>query len=349
MRTMKVGVVSDRNKNIDLIKILSMIFVMGLHSRIDIFCQYPQYNKAFYFFHTICGLAVPLFFMVSGYLLLGRDNATWRYSKRKILSIVRFVSIITISYWALKSIVLHSIDLNNLLVISFGSFFQCGDFSQFWYFGAMIIVYLLYPLLNRIYPVSPHHIKKNAHAYKYFIICIYILCSLIFVKNLLSENDELFERLIPQNLRIWNWIMYFSLGGLAKQIRISKGGTCFMALFCMVVYVMIKNISLQFIGRVSPEYYFASPVTGMYVYFVFNMLLNIHIKYPKLINYLSQLFLPVYTLHMLIIGHTHLVAEYCMSLGMIAPFVYWIFISIMTIILSHFVMKIPFIDKVFRI
>lgn len=347
---MGTGIILNRNNNIDLIKILSMFFVMGLHSRIDIFCQYPLYNTAFYFFHTICGLAVPLFFMVSGYLLLGNDNATWGYSSKKIFRIIRFVLIITVSYWVLKSLVLHTIDLKSLLIISFGSFFQCGEFSQFWYFGATIIIYLIYPLLNKIY-LSSFQYSKHTHAvaYKYFIICVYIFCILIFIKNLLSESNEPFERAIPQNLRIWNWIMYFCLGGLAKQSKISKDGAYFMVLFCMLIYVIIKSISLQIMGRVSPEYYFASPVTAIYIYFVFSLFLSVRITYPKLINQLSQLFLPVYALHMLVIGKTRLVAEYCVPLGGCAPFVYWTFISITTILLSLFIMKIPFADKIFKI
>lgn len=348
---MEAAVILDRNKNIDLIKIISMVFVMGLHSRIDIFCQYPQYNMAFYFIHTICGLAIPLFFMVSGYLLLGRDNVTWGYSKKKILGIIRFVLIITVSYWLLKSFVSHTIDLKSLWDISLGSFFQRGEFSQFWYFGAMIIIYLLYPAINRIYPyshVSHGRMDVRICTYIYLVACISIFCTFIFIANLLEWNDGLSEKIIPQCLRIWSWAMYFCLGGLAKRFKLSKNSVYFMALFACV-YVLIKSISLQFMGRVSPEYYFASPITVIYVYLVFNMFLNIHITCSKAINRLSQLFLPVYALHMLIIGHTRLVAEYCVPLGVVAPFVYWTFISIMTILLSHFIMKIPLADKLFRI
>ena len=62
----------ERNLNLDFIKILAMIFVIGMHSGTSFYIGNIDVNR--YYRLTICGTAIPLFFTVSGYLLLGRKN-----------------------------------------------------------------------------------------------------------------------------------------------------------------------------------------------------------------------------------------------------------------------------------
>ena len=81
-----------RNLNLDLIKIMAMIFVVGLHTGTSFMVHGIDVNS--YYKITICGTAIPLFFTVSGYLLLGRPNVDWHYSIKKIWGIVRFVFVI---------------------------------------------------------------------------------------------------------------------------------------------------------------------------------------------------------------------------------------------------------------
>ena len=72
-----------RNINIDLIKFIAMSFVVGMHSRRH-YLEYPTYDIAYYAFNSIFTPAIPLFYMVSGYLLLGRDNSDYDYVLRLI-------------------------------------------------------------------------------------------------------------------------------------------------------------------------------------------------------------------------------------------------------------------------
>lgn len=164
----------SRNRNIDLIKVIAMIFVMGLHSRCY-FCEYPTHDFGYYLIHLVCGLAIPLFFMVSGYLLLGRDgNTDYSYSFKKIYGIVKFVLIITTLYYCGYAVMKETFDLKEYVAVTFGSFLQYGIFGIFWYFGAMICIYLVYPIANKLYRYSPRH----------FAICVgslSLLCLSIFI------------------------------------------------------------------------------------------------------------------------------------------------------------------------
>ena len=57
-----------RNINLDMVKIIACISVIGLHtSQKDI----SAFNAALYY---LCGFAVPVFFMSSGYILLDKGG-----------------------------------------------------------------------------------------------------------------------------------------------------------------------------------------------------------------------------------------------------------------------------------
>lgn len=69
-----------RNHNIDLIKIFAMIGVVELHCPSVFAGREFDFVGQFYRFFVV---SIPLFFMVSGYLLLGRKNINLRYSMKK--------------------------------------------------------------------------------------------------------------------------------------------------------------------------------------------------------------------------------------------------------------------------
>lgn len=72
---------SERNANLDLIKCIACIAVVGLHA-------VGMNNYTIYYF---CDFGVPLFFMVNGYLLLSHDEAGYSYAFRKIFHIIKVV------------------------------------------------------------------------------------------------------------------------------------------------------------------------------------------------------------------------------------------------------------------
>ena len=127
-----------------------MSFVVGMHSRMH-YLEYPTYDIAYYAFNSIFTPAIPLFYMVSGYLLLGRDNSDYDYVLKKIYGILRFTTIITLSFSLLTFVVRCQFDIKQLIVNVCLWPIQRGVMGIFWYFGAMIVLYLCYPILNKLY------------------------------------------------------------------------------------------------------------------------------------------------------------------------------------------------------
>lgn len=333
----------SRNRNIDLIKVISMIFVIGLHSRCY-FCEYPTYDFGYYLIHSVCGLAIPLFFMVNGYLLLGRERSTgYSYSFKKIYAIAKFVFIITTLYYCVYGVVKENFDPKAYAVTTFGSLLQYGTFGIFWYFGAMICIYLVYPIVNKLYNNS----------FKQFLIGVGVLssiCCIIFAVSQLTGGGKLEEN-VCQTFRIWNWVLYFSLGGMIKRYNNNKMMAWIIVALSAIIYLVIKYISTQFHGYISPEYAFGSIVTQIYACSVFMLLMNLKLTqdFSRIIDGFSNLFLPVYAFHMLVISHTGLIASALMSAGIMAPLIYWMIVTLITIGICYILMKLPYVNKIFRI
>lgn len=316
----------ERNQSIDLIKIIAMYGVIALHSTHDYiggeFCpSFVAYSLA------VC--AIPLFFCVSGYLLLGREYS-WSYPIKKIIGVFRFVAIASIIFWCLNK----QFTLNAYIDLCFGSYIAASSLYQFWYFGSMIIIYLLLPLLNYIY-------KKR----RLFIICLIglglIECG-VFAAIL--RHGAHIEGNITQTFRLWNHIFYFMLGGCLHRYRFSVHWSAIP--ICAAVVVMMQYFCNGLIGTTLCEYYYSSVPVMLFVVSIFVVVLNLNIKGNWLIRELSVLFLPVYTFHIYIIGSCNRhVPEALAGNGIV------IFLAacIASTLFSYLWMKIPGMKKVFKI
>ena len=324
----------ERNLNLDFIKIIAMIFVVGLHSQTKWFIG--NININWYYIYTICGTAIPLFFTVSGYLLLGRKNIDWNYSIKKIWGIVRFVFVVCWIYWLIMLIITQEPHWDKLYKDPLGAFLMGGTFWQFWYFGAMCLIYIIYPFLNKIY------IKKHKH-FLFIFISIITICANIYILNIVTPGT--FEKKYPQSLRIWNWLMYFCLGGIIKKSE--KNYNWMWVLLLAIIYcvqlVIVRNINPS---MMKPDYNFASPFTLFYIYILFQKLNSIdtyHIS--KGIKTLSPLFLPVYTIHT---GFIYAAPHIKLWFAPVAP-IYWLLITIASISVSWVFMQTKIGKWIFKI
>ena len=125
----------ERNQSIDLVKIIAMVMVVRMHV---CFNQSLASNWPFDFVFGILTPAIPLFFMVSGYLMQGK-MPTYKYVFRKILNILKYVyTFIIISSIVMSAKSGHLPKWN----ILYEWFLQRGPYSIFWYLGAMIYIYI---------------------------------------------------------------------------------------------------------------------------------------------------------------------------------------------------------------
>lgn len=287
-------------------------------------------------------VAIPLFFMASGYLLIGRENASFGYAFRKIIGIFRFVAVTVGAQWIISSAVRHEINLYVPIQNFIGAFIQTGPFFVFWYLGAMVIVYMLYPVINRAY--------RNKNCYYSILFILGIILNYVFICNIVGNG----ETGVIQTFRLWNWLFYFMLGGLLKVCYHREAAlprkwlSLFFAIFAMAALFSMKRLS-PFIGDDHNEYFYVSPAIIALSASLFLLLRSFHFTDNKLISTMSPLLLPVYAFHSFVISYSRDYMLWLSGFGAIGGGIYWLSVLSITCLLSWLLLKIPYIKNLFRL
>ena len=311
-----------------------MLFVIGMHSIANYDICGININKLYKY--TLCSSGIPLFFTVSGYLLLGRKNIDWHYSAKKIWGIIRFVFIVCWIYWLIMLVITQEPHWDKLYKDPLGAFLKGGTFWHFWYFGAMILIYLIYPLINKIYIDKPQY-------FKHLLLLLIIICLIIYIINIITPGP--FEKRVPQPFRVWNWLLYFCIGGYInknkKNIKWRFVLTSFLLYFLQIIIIKKINPSM-FIA----DYHYCSIFTLINVYCLFQALNSIDTRsISNSIKLLSPLFLPVYTIHIGFIYAYPIIKLWFAPMAII----YWMLISIMSIAVSWLIMQTKVGKLIFKI
>ena len=206
----KVANSLSRNVGIDVLKVVACFLVVSLHT----------INSTFGLLHRIIistsVIAIPIFFTTSGVFMLGKESVSYSYIFRKIGKILAVCFMWECLYSIVLFIVKH--EWRPFLGSFLYDFFQKGLFFHFWYLGAMIILYLLCPLLHKL-------IKRNPQLFIGLTICLGVINILLDVMQLIEGRQFVLN--VVQTLRIWIWLFYFMSGGVIailckKKINISS-------------------------------------------------------------------------------------------------------------------------------
>lgn len=224
-----------RNINLDLIKIIACIGVVLLHTTMPGFKETGRWNYSSYLYY-LGTYSIPLFFMVNGYLLLGKSKITYPYILHKIKWVLITVSSWTFIIWFLK----RDFTINPIKKI-LASLIQKGYFFQFWFFGSLILIYLCLPILKKYL-----HSKRS---YLY-ILSFFVATGLIFeLVNIILQMP--LQSYVIQTFRLWTWFFYYILGGLIAQFDkefIKKGFKRWMKIVA-VLLMLISPLILFFLAK----------------------------------------------------------------------------------------------------
>lgn len=224
-----------RNINLDLIKVLACIGVVLLHTTMIGFKETGSWNLLAYLYY-LGTYSIPLFFMVNGYLLLGKRSITYSYILQKVKWILITVSSWTFIVWLFK----RDFTVNPIKKI-IGSLLQKGDFSQFWFFGSLILIYLCLPILKKI--------LNSKRSYLYILSSLVTIGLVFELVNMVLQMP--LQSYVIQTFRLWTWFFYYILGGLIAQFDkefIKKGFKRWMKIVA-VLLMLISPLILFFLAK----------------------------------------------------------------------------------------------------
>lgn len=279
-------------------KILATFLVVVLHT-VDYGVAQNNKNTGLLFFY-LGTTAIPLFFMVNGYLQL-RKVVDYKYIFKKILKILFVVFIWNLFYWMIQLIIKGRTE--NIIYEIIINFLQKGHFGQFWFLGSLIIMYLILPLISKIF---------NNKSKRYCIILTATLtttCILIDLFNIRNNffNHTTIQQTIIQTFRLWTWFTYFCLGGLINKLnlleKLKKRWHFIIMILTSIIFLIYQYcVGLQFYGNLYVSNFYDSGLCIFTTIIVFTYLKKINFKNNGLIQTLGQTIMGIYIIHPFIIN-----------------------------------------------
>ncbi|WP_288790184.1 acyltransferase [uncultured Enterobacter sp.] len=234
-------------------------------------------------------VSVPLFFMISGFLFFGERSAQPRHFIR-IVSCLLFYSAISLIYIILCTSINAERSLLNVL--------QKPVFYHLWFFFAIIVIYLVSPLIQ----------VKNVSGK--MLLALMAIIGIVANPNTLSQKVDGFEWL-PVNLYIngdtFYYVVYGMLGRAIGMMETQKRGMNWLcaAAFIASVFIISRGTlhELQWRGNFADTWYlYCGPMVFICAIALLTLVKNTLNERPlPVLGFISRHSLGIYGFHALVI------------------------------------------------
>lgn len=234
-------------------------------------------------------VSVPLFFMISGFLFFGERSAQPRHFIR-IVSCLLFYSAISLIYIILCTSINAERSLLNVL--------QKPVFYHLWFFFAIIVIYLVSPLIQ----------VKNVSGK--MLLALMAIIGIVANPNTLSQKVDGFEWL-PVNLYIngdtFYYVLYGMLGRAIGMMETQKRVMNWLcaAAFIAGVFIISRGTlyELQWRGNFADTWYlYCGPMVFICAISLLTLVKNTLNERPlPVLGFISRHSLGIYGFHALVI------------------------------------------------
>lgn len=331
----------SRETGIDLIKLIACLGVVSLHT------LYPGKGPTVRIITLLAGTSIPLFFMVSGYLMFRKKEIHYSY----VLTKIRRILLICLSWEALHALayLLYYRQLRNFLTSFVLDFFQKGLFYHFWYLGALILMYLAMPAFHRLLAQSPRQ-------YRIILICLSLFCAATDLLQAALGQYLILQ--IPQNLRVWNWLLYTMAGGyLAKYSpEIPRFSSLHQKALLLIPALSVACIwqyllgTLRF-GSISIESFYGAFPLQLAVAALFLTCRNLRFSTPlaNCITCLSNLSMGIYITHPFILPILSKFVPAFIQSSEWMNLLYWIATVMLCGLITGILQKLPVLNRLLHL
>ncbi len=333
-----MGVSSSYTKRIvglDVVKIIAMLSVVASHS-LNVLRTEGISPEMTQIIHSLTAGGVPLFFMVSGYLLLRRKEITYKYALRKIFHIIRYITCACILYWVALAIVHRDISLVHNCFSDFtGTFTLNGTFSLFWFLWAMVFIYAMLPAIQFLY-------KSQA---KVFTAGVFILGVIVLSNFLIGVYLHREISVAATPLELWNWLFFFTLGAILNRYPMTDIKWAYVIPLLLFANTIQRHFLEPVLGCYTNLSFAGSPISIALFISIFCWAVNHRWKDTAFIKVSGSYFMPAYTLHPILIG---LLSGLGTKLP--CPFILWpAMVAFSTIVICWIILRIPYADRAFKL
>ncbi|HGS1688440.1 TPA: acyltransferase [Streptococcus pneumoniae] len=325
--------------NLDLLKVIACVGVVLLHTEMGGFKETGSWNFSTYLYY-LGTYSIPLFFIVNGYLLLGKKEITYSY----ILQKVKWILITVLSWPLIVWLFKRDFSVNPIKKL-IGSLVQKGYFFQFWFFGALILIYICLPVLKQF--------LNSKRSYLYFLSVLLVIGLIFELTNIVLQMP--IQAYVIQTFRLWTWLFYYILGGFISQFdknTIKNGFKRWMKVIA-VLLLLVSPFILFFIAKTTYYNFFAEyfydillvKVVSVGIFLtIFSLVLNENSN--KWIIFLSNQTMGIFIIHTYIMK----VWEKLFGFSFMGSYLLFaIFTLSVSFIIVGMLMKIPYFNRIVKL
>ena len=326
----------EREYTFDVLRVIAMIMVIIIHvsnvyTRSYNFIDTNSYLVSL-IFNTISRISVPIFFMISGALLLDRSFDLKKYKKR-VFKIILLIVVWDILYliWEYFFLGVTYDKLYKLILEPYR--------AHLWFLYIIVILYVIQPLLKLI-------LDKLNNTIKILLFVVWLLLSTISMYNLAVANI----------FTIFSNIGFFIIGkylyDYVSNYKNNKKYTLIMVVLLVISFVesvyLNYTASLKFNMFYNLFFAYRTPFIILASFIVFKLVyIYCHNKKPKDIIILgSDLSLGVYLIHGMFLDVTTKYIDYKNVIPIIGIPSFTLYILVLSLISVSILRKIKYINKI---
>lgn len=215
---------------VDYIRVVATFCVMILHSAAPLLYNYKKLPVHHWMIANIYDssvrMCVPLFFMLSGYLLLGKSEPLLTFFRKRYNKVV-----VPLIAWSFFFILWNSYceKSSAISVYSFYSIIFSPAYYHLWFLYAIIGIYLFIPILRAVFKQSGDKL-----CYYYIIVWFFSVSIIPFFEKIARLNSKI------DLLAFSGYSGYLVLGHLLGKVKITKriaifSGLLFPVCICATV------------------------------------------------------------------------------------------------------------------
>lgn len=336
---------------LESLRILAILLVMFNHTNIDGFMLFTQKTSSpFYLIYIIislaCKIAVPLFFMISGTLLLGKNDTIQSVFTKRLPRIV-----LALLFSATCYIVLLPIP-NMMIAKFFKTLYSTDLVGSLWYLYAYIAILLILPFLQKM-------VQQLSTVHFYYLIALhFIILGILPIVQYFIQPNLYLHRYLQIPIATPLTIFYFIIGYFIDRQKhlLGKKQLTLLGILAIIsllinAFVVMYHVKQVGISNLTTVERFHNTLFLFPTLFTFIAIKKLHlsIKLPtKLITYLGSLTFGIYLMERLLWSKTHVIFKLLQPLlpDILACFI-WIFCAfLLGVIIVSLLKKVPFINKI---
>lgn len=248
--------ITNKKYYIEILRIIAIIGVIFNHTQQRGFVHFTCYEPGtprFYFymvFSVLSGISVPIFFMISGLLLLNKDESLGQLWKRRILKYICVLVFFSLFYYLLN---LH-FDLSQFSLSEFALTVYSGNvIVPFWFLYIYIAYLIMLPFIRKLV------IRMTVTDFLYLMALYLFFNAVLAILQFRLTNDKVMinSLIVPSSLlqiTVFYPVIGYYCGNIIKTIT-KKHLAILFSLFILSVVLTIYITGYMMIttGDISEE------------------------------------------------------------------------------------------------